>query len=377
VERNYRVTWTTDDHYAGKVRQAGAEVIIYRPAKLDDAQEIQKTIEMLSPDDPNWWPMLASIIYPWFLVLSTIMLPQIENIYKNDIPDLIIYDRNAYAARILAKRLNRPAVLIYPHFAYYKKLLYRDNGVCVNPEPIAALGNLLDAFLRAYGIQEADNLWHTENLNIYFIPKEFQFHSDSFDNRSCFVGACLNRMTLANWKNTSDGRPIILISDISFGRDSDYFRSFIEALAGSKYYVVLSIGEHISKESLGTLPVNFEINQHASHLEILPHTVLSICQGGTNSVLEAIYHGVPVICLPPTPSHLEVAYRVTELGLGLHLPRRGLTVELIKGSVERILGDTVLLDRVKHMQQVFIRSGGAKSAVDHIERWLGRIEQSS
>jgi MGT family glycosyltransferase len=372
VKRGYRVTWATDEHYVSLVRQAGAEALLYEPARLEgmQEQEIDKALEILSPHDPKWWMMFASVIYPWFLVLSMVMLPQIENFYKNDIPDLIIYDRNTFAARILAKRLGCPAILTYPHFAYYKKFLYRDNGVCVNPEPILAFSSLLDSFFRAHGIQETDNLWHTEKLNIYFLPKEFQFHSDSFDDRSCFVGACLDRPLQPTWKNVSNGRPIILISDASYRGEIQYFKLFMEALGDSKYHVILSIGKHISDESLGTLPHNFEINKFASHLEILPHAVLSICQGGMNSVLEAIYHGVPLICLPPTSGHLEVAYRVTELGLGLHLTRRELSADLIRTSVDRVLGDAKLLNRVKHMQELFIKSDGAKLAVDCIERFL-------
>jgi MGT family glycosyltransferase len=154
------------------------------------------------------------------------------------------------------------------------------------------------------------------------------------------------------------------------GAGTDYFNVFVDALGAFEARVILSIGKEINRSMLKQLPSNFEINQDASHLEILPHAALSICQGGMGSTLEALYHGVPVIALPLTRFHEEVTYRMAELGLGYSLPRLKATPAVIRECVHRVLSDRALLGRVRQMQQLFRAVDGARRAADCVEEFL-------
>ena len=372
VRRGYRVSYATNDHYAPLIRETGAEPVIFKPAAFPNSDILRsKVFDTLPLDDPHWWVLYASIVYPWFLLEATIRLPQLEEIYKNDVPDLILYDRWEFAARILAKRIVCPAILLYSHFAFYNSCLHRENGVCVNPEPMLHFAKLLDSFMSSHGLEQTDNLWHTESLNLYFIPKAFQYHEDYFDDRFLFVGTCLKRPFRPMWKNNGRGKPIVLVSGTSWVNDINYFKMFVPALSDLDCHVILSVGDGFPVSTLGTLSGNFEINQHASHLEILPHTTLAICQGGMNTTLESIYHRVPVISFPLTPSHAEIGYRTVELGVGIQLPKLSMSPQMIRDAVETALGDASLLERVKTMQQVFRNSGGVANAADRIERFIG------
>jgi MGT family glycosyltransferase len=366
ARRGHRVTFATDKSYESLVKQASGEAVLFTSLGFESSQDLRNVFEYPSRD---WWAKAATVGYPLFLVNAAMTVLQLEDYFKINVPDAIIYDRIAFSGRILAKRIGCRAVQIYPHFAYCRKSLYREGGVCVNPAPILIFAKLLDTFMAAYGIEGADNLWHTEDLNIYFIPKAFQYHSDEFDDRSCFAGPCLNRPFKSTWRDCSNGKPIILISDVSGSLNVGYFRMFVGALAELSYHVILSIGPNESASSIGHLPSNFEVNRHSSHLEILPHTALSICQSGMGSVLEAIHYGVPLMTFPASPFHEEIAWRVAELGLGMHLARSA-TAESIRRAVSQILHDGAMLDRVKQMQKAFRSSGGAQMAADRIEAFL-------
>ena len=234
-------------------------VPIEMEAASPQSMEKMKRVFELPTSDPAWWNMYATIIYPGLITMAAATLTQVERIFREDPPDLILYDRLAFAGRILATRLNIPAIQIYPHFAFYKKFMHRENGVCMNPEPMLEFSKVLDVFLAANGIEGTHHLWHTEKLNIYFLPKELQYHAEYFDERSCFVGACLRKAApAAQWSNRSKGRPIILVSDVSVGTDAGYFNKFIDALSGCDYHVILSIGRHMDEASIKVLPANFE-----------------------------------------------------------------------------------------------------------------------
>jgi MGT family glycosyltransferase len=245
----------------------------------------------------------------------------------------------------------------------------RKDGVYWTPEPVLEFSKLLDSFM-AYGFEEKGNFWHTEKLNLYFIPKAFQHNGELFDERFCFVGSCLNRPFRRTWKNRSKGRPIIIVSDVSGSSDASYFKSVVDALSGSEYHVILSLGEIMSENSLGSLPENFEINRGAYHLEMLPYASLTICAGGLGTTMESIYHGVPVVALPPSPFQKEVAYRIAELGVGIHLPRHQVSIDMIRGAVITALRDDSLLENVRNMQRIVRTSGGEQMAVESIENYL-------
>jgi len=193
VKGGYRVTYTTNRHYADAIAEVGAEPVPFRnkpwPELLND--EI-KAAQSLPLDDPRLKQPMESL-QAHFFEETTELLSQVDAFYQKNIPDLILYDRYHIPGRILAKRFDIPAVQMSAHFAHYNNQALYINGVCENPGFIVEWSTALDKFLSAYGITTPGSYWHVENLNIHLLPKQFQHHSSWFDERFCFAGALLNR----------------------------------------------------------------------------------------------------------------------------------------------------------------------------------------
>jgi MGT family glycosyltransferase len=369
IRRGYRVTFVTDEANQLLVRQAGAEPLIFTPVEFKSTEDLSD-IHTWHATDPRWWNMYGSSVYPWLLANARVVLQRSGSFYSDNRPDVFLYDSIAYAGRILAGLSGVPAIQTSPHFAPPRRGLYWHEGVGCNPQPLSNFAPSLDDFLGSHGIETKDNLWHVEDHNIYYIPKEFQYDAQSFDSRYCFSGACLDRPLQGVWRDNSGGRPIILISDMAGNNDPAYFRLFVDALRGLKCHVILTVSHEFPISSLEPLPPGFEVNCHASQLDILPQAALSICRGGNGSVLEAVYHGVPLLVIPIHPYHEETGYRVAHLGVGIHLPKQLATIESIRHSVETLLHDPERQTRVEQMKRTFRGSGGAMAAADSIERFL-------
>lgn len=368
VRRGHRVTFPTNDRYAPEVQKTGAQPLIFKEVKM---QNVVSFLRSSSFYDKHFWTLWASMIGPGLLISAASALPQIENHYSADRPDLVLDDRFSFLGRMLAARFKCPAIQFSPHFAPYKDTFVRENGVFSNPAPILAFSNVLDLFLQAYGIDGDNNLWRASDLNIYFIPREFQMHGESFDERFCFVGPCLNRPARSVWKNNSSGRPIVLVSGSQVDDGTTYFRTMIDAFSDSDFFLILSPGSNISDASFGPLPDNVEINRDVFNFQILPHAALAISQGGTGTVMESLYYGVPLLVVPRMPVHAETAYRVAELQLGGYLPEQMMSDGSIKENVAQILGNAALASRIARMQQIVRSSGGAEIAANRIEQFLG------
>jgi MGT family glycosyltransferase len=361
VRRGNRITYPVMDAFAEKIRQTGGEPVVFKVPEF-----AEKVPRQLRPSDPRYWPLYASISCPQLLVIAAATVAELEDFYQVNRPDLIVYDRFSFAGRILAKRLKCPAVQVWTHFAQ-QDFVIREEGIYRNPEPIRGFVHILNSFMSAYGIEDHSNFWFTENLNIYFVPPEFQFDTHLFDSRSHFVGPCLNRPPQSAWIDKSNGKPILLISESSLMRDSTFFNICTEAFAESDYHVVFSIGASTPPIQSHSVPANFQINRDAYNIEVLPHAAAFVCQSGMGVALESLYFGVPLVTTPNHSFNAEVAYRIEELGLGVYLRDSKLSPRPLRASVDTVVADATVRERLKAMQKAVHSSGGAKLAADLIE----------
>lgn len=368
VRRGHRVTYPTNERFAFKIRETGAEAVEFRSLELGYPEKLfQKSLS----DESNYWRMFASLFGAQTIASQTVALTQLEDFYARHRPDLILYDWFSFAGRILARHLSCPVIQVGSHFAHDDGLV-RVNGVGTTPEPMLEFARLVDSYLSLFGFEGARQLWHFEQLNIFFIPKEFQYDADSFDARFKFVGATHKRNPRAPvWKNTAEkGRPILLISEATANNDDRFLKFCLEAFGESQYHVVFSKGPYSADGCSTRLRNNFEVNREALNCEILPFANVMLCQGGMGTTLESLYHGVPVVAVAATPWHSEVAYRMAELGLGLHLPGRGMTPGLLKEAVDKAASDEALRVRVDRMQHNLRSNPGGQAAADVIEEFL-------
>jgi MGT family glycosyltransferase len=381
ADRGYRVSCPINRQFAHRMQAVGAEAVVYADGPVDEALRSENEARsLLTVSDPS---RLETSDLEWsYVTRSTAdVLSQVSEFYKQDPPDLVLYNRYSIAGRIIAHRFGALAIQFSPHFAYPGRSRFWRDGDCHNPQGMVSYGKRLDSLLATYHFPTQENLWHIEGLNIHLIPKEFQYRHEMFDDRFFFAGSLLRRPFESAWGRSVNCKPLVLISGYSGlpetkSSDTEYFKLLVEALADKEYHCVVSIGETVSVESLGPLPSNFEINHYASHLEILPHASLFVCHGGMGSSLEALHHGVPVLAIPGSPYTQEVAYRVAELGVGSMLPRDELRVDSIRNEISKMWCNPSLHERVKMLQRVFQRSAGAAGVVQRIERYLNESQSN-
>ncbi len=70
-----------------------------------------------------------------------------------------------------------------------------------------------------------------------------------------------------------------------------------------------------------------------------PKVKLLVYHCGINGVYEAIYHGVPVICLPVFYDQADIAQRLVTKGAGLRLDINAVTSDMLVETIQRVLND--------------------------------------
>ncbi|MCY8512245.1 macrolide family glycosyltransferase [Bacillus atrophaeus] len=358
-EKGHRVTYATTEEFAPAVQQAGARPLLYETTISIDPQQIKELMEK------NETPLM-------FLKESLGILPQLEELYKDDQPDLIVYDFIALAGKLLADKLQVPAVRLCSSYAQNESFQMGTEEMLKQVKEAEAE---FQAFLEQENLPAVsfEQLAIPEAFNIVFMPRSFQIKNETFDDRFCFIGPSLGKRSEQErllLKEKGD-RPLMLISlGTAFNAWPEFYQMCMEAFGGAKWHVIMSVGKSIEPDSLGDIPDNFTVRQSVPQLDVLAEADVFISHGGMNSTMEAMNEGVPLVVIPQMHEQELTAQRVEELGLGIYLPKEEVSVPRLQQAIGNIFSDKEIHSRVKDMQKDVKEAGGAEQGAAEIEAFM-------
>ena len=201
---------------------------------------------------------------------------------------------------------------------------------------------------------------NTPELNFTYTVREFQIDADTFDeNHYQYVGPSINRPVEPPFDFTPFKNPIIYISlGTLLNHSVSFFKKCIKAFENEPYSIIISLGNRIKKEQLGTMPANVHLYSFVPQLQILERASLFLTHGGMNSVNEAIYYGCPMLVIPVGNDQPRVAQQVSDLHLGKYLKRHNLNPQEIKQAAHTILKDSSYKNTILHFQKIAQTAGG-------------------
>ncbi|MGH3429592.1 MAG: macrolide family glycosyltransferase [Mycobacteriales bacterium] len=378
VRQGHRVTYLTTEEFAEAAASAGADVVRYdstwsapailpNPTTADDAARMRLML----------------------LAESIATVPKAELRFADDLPDGLVYDTaTAPAARMLARKWNRPAVQMFTGIASNEcfsiaKVLARrfpELGISLDHPSVREYHRKLLEFLQTHrmsAVPPEHFLISTEGLSLVFQPKAFHIAGGSFDGRYAFVGPCLADRRFTNeWCPPPNVRSVVLISlGTLYNHQEEFFRMCMRAFTGLSWHVVIAIGYRVMLTDLGPVPPNIEVHQRVPQLAVLRHARVFVSHVGMGSTMESLYFGTPIVAVPQTPEQDAVARRVEDLGLGRRISPAELSADGLRDAVLAVAADEAMLKRVRQMQRHVRDAGGPIRAVKEIEAFLGRARR--
>ncbi|THA23711.1 glycosyltransferase [Streptomyces sp. RKND-216] len=369
VRRGHRVTFATTRRFEEKVTAAGARALCYESwltsRKLPDTMDAEYMVhEPVRSIDEG---------------IATV--PVLEEGFGDDIPDVLLYDVSTFAAgRVLARKWKRPAIEMFGTLASNDTYsLTQQIGSLFADEIDPHHPALIDFFVKQGQLLKDHGLAHVtleefnapaDESNLVFLPRSFQPAHETFDERFAFVGPSVgSRDDEPDWEEPEPGRPVALVSRGSMQIDGQaaILRTYIEAFAGTDWHVVVAAADHVDRDELGSVPDNVRLMSWVPQLSVLRRADVFVSHGGTNSVMEAMYLGTPVVAVPYTPEQHFIAERLAELGLGAHLPQDEVTPERLRTEAERLVADESVLAGVRALQREMHAVDGPAQAADRVE----------
>ena len=360
--RGHRVVYYSYDEFREKIEDAGAEFI---SCNGNDAQ-----LHLTKEEGAKIGADLA--LSTRVLVDTTLSLDEpVCRAMERLKPDCIVADSMAVWGKAVAKKLGIPFVCSTTTFAFNKESAkIMPHSLKETVSMILSLGKVNAQVKRlrqaGYPVKSVlDLIGSDESVpTVVYTSPLFQPCAETFPEHFAFVGPSIRP---ARSQVAKTGEKLVYISMGTVNNDMlPLYRACVQAVKGTLWQVILSVGDQVDREELGTLPDNVAVFSSVDQIAVLQKADVFLTHCGMNSASEGLYFGVPLVMLPQTSEQSGVAVRAEQLGAGLRL--RKTTPDAIRAALEKAMDDPSYRENAEKIGASFRASGGAKAAADCIER---------
>ena len=149
--------------------------------------------------------------------------------------------------------------------------------------------------------------------------------------------------------------------EVTLSKDVDYVSLHPEA------EVTVLMPKVLKPEDLGEIPANVTTMAFTPQLEVLEHCDYFITHAGTGSAMEALYYGVPCLCIPQMDEQMLTADRMVELKLASAALRKPqVTEETLKKALTELIDNPVYTKNAKRVSKEMNEEGGCGRAAQAV-----------
>jgi MGT family glycosyltransferase len=168
------------------------------------------------------------------------------------------------------------------------------------------------------------------------------------------------------WSEPEGGGPLVLVSLSTTTQGQDpMIRRVVCALGRMDVRGLVTTGPSFAAAGIDA-PGNVTIVASAPHSAVLPHAGAVVTHAGHGTVIKALAHGVPVLCMPVGRDQPDTAARVVASGAGLRL-RPGAGSRAIARALGTVLGDPSFRAAAGRMAEAIAADRKRDLAVAEIE----------
>jgi MGT family glycosyltransferase len=333
----------------------------------------------------------ASLQFLWERVLVPLALAMLDPVraaVDDHRPDVVVTDQQAFAGALVAHEDGRPWAV-------------SASSTAELVEPLAAVPRIA-AWVEA----QVDRLW-TEagipgswaapagagagDVDPRFSPYlTLQYSTEDFvgpldrtgrTRRSvAFVGPVIRRPDEVlddgwhDWLDRHERNVLVSLGTVTQGKGVRFLQATVDAVAGAPYGVAVVAPDGLGgsdgrggRAGAGELPANVRLAAHVPQLALLAHLDAVVCHAGYNTVAEALWHGVPLVCAPIREDQPHNAGNVVRSGAGRRLSFGRATAPDIRAALDAVLTDPQHRTAAARVARSFRDAGGAARAADLVE----------
>lgn len=323
-----------------------------------------------------------------------------EAIRKTD-AKLLVADCLLPTALIAAEACRIPGVLAF-HMPEYFPGANRPPGLFGLKPGKGGMGRLrdrlltllfnkkLDGFLTAINetrsrvgltpLKNASDLVHRADLRLIQTLERFDFPLEPRPANVRYTGPVLNDPDwTSSWSNPwteEDSRPLVVISlSSTFQNQQKAIQSAIDALRGQEIRGLVTLGPAMKKDEFD-VPENVVVVDSAPHSRVFPRADLVITHAGHGTLMRALSHGIPLVCLPMGRDQNDNAVKVQHHRCGLALSAKA-SPEKIQKSIWHILSDETFKQTADGFREDILSGDQSAKVLREMEKLIGPVEKQA
>jgi MGT family glycosyltransferase len=179
-------------------------------------------------------------------------------------------------------------------------------------------------------------------------------------------GWAADRSWASPWP-AGDPRPLALVAfSTTFQDHAGVLQRVLDAVAGLPGVRALAtLGPALDGAGLRA-PPNAVLRPSAPHDAVLREASVVVTHGGHGTVMRALAHGVPLLCMPMGRDQADNAARVAARGAGLTLAPAA-AAEEIRAALGRLLGENGFRDAARRLGAAVAAEASSLAVVDELE----------
>jgi len=306
---------------------------------------------------PN--PALAQL-HGFIQVLAPLMADNLLGLVDAWRPDVIVRDPLEFGGYVAAERYGLPHAT--PIWATYISA----RALC--PDAVTQLR-------RRYGLPEDPGLDSLDRyLVLDFLPASWTVPGLPYPpvaHRFCAPPFDLSagEAKPPDWLAALARRPTVYATlGTTFNRTPATFEAILTALCDEPISLIMTVGRSMDPGQFGRQPEHIRIEQYVPQSLLLPHCEALIFHGGYNSLLSALWHGLPMVIIPQgAGDNLPTAWRCAAVGAGVLVDGNPPEPASIRAAVKAVLERAEYRATAQRFQQAIKALPGLEEAVRRLE----------
>lgn len=300
-----------------------------------------------------------------------LMVPGLVEICRTWKPDMLIREGAEYGAVIAAEYLGLPYTDVCPG-AYPKGIAVFEQGANKNLDPIRQSWGLepdpsLESLHRYSMIAYSPPTFANQDIGIPVpYPATTHFIRPQFFDQA-------GNESLPAWVSSLREQPTVYVT---LGTEANTMPGFypgvlqtiIAGLRDEPVNLIVTLGRDKDPADFGDQPSNVYIERYIPQSLLLPHCDLMVMHGGSNSLLQALDAGLPMVLIPLIADQFFNAAVTRTLQLGEVVELGHLTSETVRAAAREALQNPVYRQNVGLLRDEMHALPGLEYAVELVER---------
>ncbi len=278
-------------------------------------------------------PQLSAYVFPRLFgdITAAAQFPDLLDIARSWQPSVLVHDAGDKAAPVIAAAIGVPNVC-------------HGFGTVIPPATVAAAAERTDWLWVTVGLTPRPYGGCFDHLYVDPFPPSLQ------PKRSEHLGRVIAEAPQAAAAAPSEsipaavadalaaGMPLVHVTFGTVSNTTATFEAAVEAASRLDAVVLVTVGPGSEQSAFRRYGSHVHVERFVAQSLIMPYTAALASHGGSGTILAALQHGVPQLCLPQAADQFRNAEAVAQSGAGISIVDTPLP-DVIEAALRRLLDD--------------------------------------